>query len=172
MADWNRMLSKSSGFGVGDSSSEDFQEEVWGVTQQERKYNFTQESCSSSSSSSSARSLSTAPRTIVKACDNSLSTHDSNVVQRSAPISIPDWSKNYGKNEDNHDGYDVQFNGEDDDANDNEDEMVPPHEWLARKLRRSQISCFSVVEGRGRTLKGRDLRKVRNGVWKQTGFLE
>jgi hypothetical protein len=28
-----------------------------------------------------------------------------------------------------------------------------------------------VTEGAGRTLKGRDLRHVRNTVWKRTGFL-
>ncbi|XP_047309231.1 uncharacterized protein LOC124912632 [Impatiens glandulifera] len=54
-----------------------------------------------------------------------------------------------------------------------EEEMVlPPHEFLARKLERSQISSFSMCEGVGRTLKGRDLSKLRNSILIQTGFLE
>lgn len=50
-----------------------------------------------------------------------------------------------------------------------EDEVLrPPHEVLARSSER--VAC-SVLEGAGRTLKGRDLRQVRNAVWRQTGFL-
>ncbi|XP_057536510.1 protein S40-4-like [Amaranthus tricolor] len=65
---------------------------------------------------------------------------------------------------------------DDDDGNvnddDDDDDMVPPHEFLAKKLARSQISSFSVYEGIGRTLKGRDLSKVRNAILTKTGFLE
>lgn len=49
---------------------------------------------------------------------------------------------------------------------------VPPHELIAKRLARAQISSFSVFEGVGRTLKGRDLSKVRNAVLNKTGFLE
>ncbi|KAH7569483.1 hypothetical protein ACOSP7_012901 [Xanthoceras sorbifolium] len=62
--------------------------------------------------------------------------------------------------------------GDDDDNEDGNDGTVPPHEWLAKKLARSQISSFSVCEGIGRTLKGRDLSKVRNAILTKTGFLE
>ena len=48
------------------------------------------------------------------------------------------------------------------------DEMVPPHVVAARRHARSS----SVLEGAGRTLKGRDLRRVRNAVLRQTGFLD
>lgn len=48
-----------------------------------------------------------------------------------------------------------------------EEEMIPPHEIVAR----SHVT-FSVFEGVGRTLKGRDLRRVRNAVFQQTGFLD
>ncbi|KAK1280668.1 hypothetical protein QJS04_geneDACA018248 [Acorus gramineus] len=41
-----------------------------------------------------------------------------------------------------------------------------------KKGARNQISSFSVCEGVGRTLKGRDLSKVRNAVLIRTGFLE
>lgn len=49
-----------------------------------------------------------------------------------------------------------------------EEEMLPPHVIVAR----SHVSTFSVFEGVGRTLKGRDLRRVRNAIWQKTGFLE
>uniref|UniRef100_A0A5B7B9P7 Senescence regulator n=1 Tax=Davidia involucrata TaxID=16924 RepID=A0A5B7B9P7_DAVIN len=53
-----------------------------------------------------------------------------------------------------------------------EDEMLPPHEIVARGSTRSPKTTFSVLEGVGRTLKGRDLRQVRNAVWRRTGFLD
>ena len=66
---------------------------------------------------------------------------------------------------------------DDDEDNDNGygddyDYKVPPHEIIARRLARSQISSFSVFEGVGRTLKGRDLSKVRNAILTKTGFIE
>ncbi|KAK4386701.1 hypothetical protein Sango_2540700 [Sesamum angolense] len=54
---------------------------------------------------------------------------------------------------------------------DDDDEMVPPHEYLARRLASAQIASFSMCEGVGRTLKGRDLSKLRNAILK-TGFIE
>lgn len=59
--------------------------------------------------------------------------------------------------------------GDDDDDAAEEEEMVPPHEMAATNS--PMLSC-SVLEGMGRTLKGRDLRRVRNAVWRQTGFLD
>ncbi|KAK9290425.1 hypothetical protein L1049_008595 [Liquidambar formosana] len=59
-----------------------------------------------------------------------------------------------------------------DDDDDGEDEMLPPHEIVARGSAVSPKTTFSVLEGVGRTLKGRDLRQVRNAVWRQTGFLD
>ncbi|KAL6005326.1 hypothetical protein ACLOJK_005891 [Asimina triloba] len=53
-----------------------------------------------------------------------------------------------------------------------DDEMLPPHEIVARGSARSLMTTFSVLEGKGRTLKGRDLRRVRNAVFQQTGFLD
>ncbi|XP_073286664.1 uncharacterized protein [Primulina huaijiensis] len=46
--------------------------------------------------------------------------------------------------------------------------ILPPHEVVA--VRHSPILACSVMEGVGRTLKGRDLRQVRNAVWRKTGF--
>lgn len=55
---------------------------------------------------------------------------------------------------------------------DDEEEMLPPHEIVARGSSKSPHTTFSVLEGAGRTLKGRDLRLVRNAVWRKTGFLD
>ncbi|XP_057781990.1 protein S40-7-like [Salvia miltiorrhiza] len=48
--------------------------------------------------------------------------------------------------------------------------MLPPHEVVA--ARNSPMLANSVLEGAGRTLKGRDLRQVRNAIWRKTGFLD
>lgn len=92
----------------------------------------------------------------------------SRVKQSSAPMNVPDWSKVYGDTKSNRRS--SHLNSHDDD--DDDGCMVPPHEWVARKLARTQISSFSMCEGIGRTLKGRDLSKVRNAVLTKTGFLE
>ncbi|KAK0579388.1 hypothetical protein LWI29_025637 [Acer saccharum] len=80
----------------------------------------------------------------------------------SAPVNVPDWSKIYRVDsvESMHDSDDV--------LDDRDSEMIPPHEYLAREHARSRTG--SVFEGVGRTLKGRDLRRVRDAVWSQTGF--
>ncbi|GLT44830.1 hypothetical protein SLA2020_326000 [Shorea laevis] len=128
--------------------------------------------------------------------DSSSFCHEANGIrQQSAPVNIPNWSKISGKkskkassknsswldddddDNDDNDGI-VDDCGDSDDDGDNDDEddeynsKVPPHEILARRLARSQISSFSVFEGVGRKLKGRDLSKVRNAVLTKTGFLE
>lgn len=50
-------------------------------------------------------------------------------------------------------------------------EIVPPHIIVGRRIQRGQMA-FSVCTGSGRTLKGRDLSRVRNSVLRLTGFLE
>lgn len=70
-----------------------------------------------------------------------------------------------------------------DDRPDNEEEdlvrgaaaMLPPHEMVARAFAGSYgaaVNPSSMLEGTGRTLKGRDLRRVRDAVFRQTGFLD
>ncbi|KAL6990785.1 hypothetical protein U1Q18_008907 [Sarracenia purpurea var. burkii] len=83
-------------------------------------------------------------------------------IAASAPVNVPDWSKIYRVDsvESLHDSDDVVDDGEFD--------MVPPHEYLAREHRR--VAENSVFVGVGRTLKGRDLSRVRDAVWSQTGF--
>ena len=61
---------------------------------------------------------------------------------------------------------------EDEDDEEEEDERIPPHELLAREYSQSQRITFSVCEGVGRTLKGRDLSRVRNAVWSHLGFAD
>ncbi|XP_021889047.1 uncharacterized protein LOC110808030 [Carica papaya] len=83
----------------------------------------------------------------------------------SAPVNVPDWSKilRVDSVESMHDS--------DDGLDDRESEMVPPHEYLARAYARNRKNGgASVFEGVGRTLKGRDMRRVRDAVWSQTGF--
>ncbi|XP_010465438.1 PREDICTED: uncharacterized protein LOC104745787 isoform X2 [Camelina sativa] len=60
----------------------------------------------------------------------------------------------------------------DDDEEEEEGEMLPPHEIVARSLAQSSLLSCSVLEGAGRTLKGRDLRQVRNAVFRRTGFID
>lgn len=86
-------------------------------------------------------------------------------VATSAPVNVPDWSKIYRVDsvESMHDSDDVIDNVIDDhDLN-----MIPPHEYLARSR---NSAAHSVFVGAGRTLKGRDLSRVRDAVWSQTGF--
>ncbi|KAL3532119.1 hypothetical protein ACH5RR_005640 [Cinchona calisaya] len=84
--------------------------------------------------------------------------------QQSAPVNVPMMPRKLK----NGSLADVDI-----DDNDADDEMLPPHEIVARgSAAGSPKTTLSVLEGVGRTLKGRDLRQVRNAVWRQTGFLD
>lgn len=178
------------------------EEDVWGVVRQTKEFNSISSDDFNHSTRTlitTSRQLSTAARMIPKSSNtsSSCSMNEPKMIQHSAPVNIPDWNKIYGKkasnyttwidhdhhnNEDDRVGSDnndgVIMNTiwdsevEDEDDNDNDGNMIPPHEWIARKLARSQISSFSVYEGVGRTLKGRDLSNVRNAILTKTGFLE
>ncbi|KAI3520518.1 hypothetical protein L1887_09967 [Cichorium endivia] len=83
----------------------------------------------------------------------------------SLPVNVPDWSKilkeDYRENR--------RRDSDDDDLDDDYNwagDRIPPHEFLAR----TRMASFSVHEGIGRTLKGRDLSRVRNAIWEKTGF--
>lgn len=78
-------------------------------------------------------------------------------VASSAPLNVPDWSKIYR----------IDSADSINDSDDTNYDMVPPHEYLARAHAQSRNSVF---EGVGRTLKGRDMSRVRDAVWSQTGF--
>ncbi|CAA7037783.1 unnamed protein product [Microthlaspi erraticum] len=88
----------------------------------------------------------------------------------SAPVNVPDWSKIYRVNS-------VESIHESEEEDEEDSGMMPPHEYLAKsQKRRSRKSGggggggASVFEGVGRTLKGRELRRVRDAIWSQTGF--
>ncbi|KAK6926064.1 Senescence regulator S40 [Dillenia turbinata] len=82
-------------------------------------------------------------------------------LHQSAPVNIPIWPKELVSR-----SKFKQFDEiENDDDDDKDEEMLPPHVIVAR----SHTTTFSVFEGVGRTLKGRDLRRVRNAVWQKTG---
>ncbi|OIV91930.1 hypothetical protein TanjilG_00598 [Lupinus angustifolius] len=83
-------------------------------------------------------------------------------VTSSLPVNVPDWSKILRV-----DSVGSFHEGDDDDFDEEESDMVPPHEYLARSR---NAAANSVFEGVGRTLKGRDMSRVRDAVWSQTGF--
>ncbi|KAL2316750.1 hypothetical protein Fmac_030626 [Flemingia macrophylla] len=162
------------------------EEEIWNVLKNRSDYASSgvrkfQDRDQSSSLPVPARP--SAARMIPRASSSASSSNEAKVLQQSAPVNIPDWSKIYRINlprnsASRYDDYDGEDDGGGDsdegggEKNDEYDSKLPPHELIARRLARSQISSFSVLEGAGRTLKGRDLSKVRNAVLSKTGFLE
>ncbi|MCE5166289.1 hypothetical protein HAX54_016953 [Datura stramonium] len=166
--------------------NEEFQEEeIWGNFINERHESGSNLSRSKieSSSNFSPRRLPSAAKMVPRS--NKSSIQEPKITQHSAPVNIPDWSKIYGTSwkktswcdggndgDSNGKGYNFVNDDDDEDGDDDEGAMMPPHEWIAKKLERSKISSFSVCEGVGRTLKGRDLSRVRNAILSKTGFLE
>lgn len=85
----------------------------------------------------------------------------------SVPVNIPDWSKILGNEYKNSVGSrEWEIDGDDVAGELEAGSWVPPHEMVCR----NRAVSFSVHEGIGRTLKGRDLRRVRNAIWEKTGF--
>ncbi|XP_044487658.1 mitochondrial distribution and morphology protein 12-like [Mangifera indica] len=176
----------------------DFEEEdIWAVLKERREDSSTPSSKVTNfinsefeSSISVQRRLPSAARMIPITTGNggytsssSNSNNSAGVTKlQSAPVKIPDWSNFNGRHHqskkssknvcDDDDDEEEQEEIDDDDDDDGYDSKAPPHEFIARRQARSQISSFSVFEGVGRTLKGRDLSKVRNAVLTRTGFLE
>ncbi|XP_057540442.1 protein S40-6-like [Amaranthus tricolor] len=155
--------------------SEEFQEEdIWEVIKQEDNTGFKNNDHLSSPHLISKR-VPSAARMIPGIRKHQQIDENVHIVQSSAPVNIPDWSKIYGgtsrkKNIGRCSSSSLDHDDDDDD-DDDKDGKLPPHEWLAKKFAKNQISSFSVCEGVGRTLKGRDLSRVRNAVLSKTGFL-
>lgn len=84
---------------------------------------------------------------------------------QSAPVAVPAWSR---ATADRRRREAEQEAAEEDYDEDDDEPVVPPHEMAARRA----AAAASVMEGAGRTLKGRDLRRMRNAVWRTTGFLD
>ncbi|KAL9227701.1 hypothetical protein vseg_003356 [Gypsophila vaccaria] len=82
-------------------------------------------------------------------------------MRNSAPVNVPRAMRQAKRFSEMDDYYE--------DEDEDEDEMMPPHEIVAMKMK---TSSSSVLEGVGRTLKGRDLRQVRDAVWRQSGFID
>lgn len=156
--------------------NEEFQEaEVWGGFKERNE--FDSRISSFQEGAFISKSQPTGSRTIPRANKNqNPNSREPKILQNSAPVNIPDWSKIYGTGSkvNGHDFAGSHREIDDDEGEDEEDDgdITPPHEWIARKLAGNQISSFSVCEGIGRTLKGRDLSRVRNAVLTKTGFLE
>lgn len=129
----------------------------------QRKASISASSASTSpSSTSSVRMIPTIPK--LKPDYN-----DGNMLHQSVPVNIP-MIPSMAKHR-------PEANGRGADAGDvvdgDDDEMLPPHEIIARRSGvESPMTTFSVLEGVGRTLKGSDLRRVRNAVWRKTGFVD
>ncbi|XP_020593766.1 uncharacterized protein LOC110033928 [Phalaenopsis equestris] len=124
-------------------------------------------STSPSPSSSSARLIPSIP---TPRSDFSLSVLGGKIYHQSAPVNVPVAPQRLRKAAVNLNKGERVADAVDDD---DDDEMLPPHEIVARASGRiSPLTTFSVLEGAGRTLKGRDLRRVRNAVWRETGFLD
>ncbi|XP_072988686.1 uncharacterized protein [Typha latifolia] len=95
----------------------------------------------------------------------------------SAPVAVPAWPRRRDRRkvevealeeEEDDERRKEEADEEEEEEAEEEEEMLPPHVIVAR----SHATTFSVFEGVGRTLKGRDLRRVRNAVWQKTGFLD
>ncbi|KAL8032859.1 hypothetical protein ABFX02_13G124300 [Erythranthe guttata] len=158
------MMAAPAPFDGGD----DFQEEdIWAVIKpSDHQFSSkTRKNFSGSSSPSSAWRFSDTSRGIPRSTSAGMGPHPQ---QSSAPVNVPDWSKILKK------PAPVKRNPRADDDDDDEDDetRVPPHEYLARRLASTQIASFSMCEGVGRTLKGRDLSNLRNAILTKTGFLE
>lgn len=83
--------------------------------------------------------------------------------KQSDPIKIPSKSADARRRRTSNN--DDSGDGEDDDGG-----RIPPHVIIARRA--ADRMEFSVRVGKGRTLKGRDLSRVRNSILQMTGFLE
>ncbi|EOA38654.1 hypothetical protein CARUB_v10010574mg [Capsella rubella] len=81
----------------------------------------------------------------------------------SVPVNIPMMRRYSSSSSDEEDS--------DDDGGRRRRMIEPPHLIIGRRVEGGQMA-FSVCTGNGRTLKGRDLSRVRNSVLRLTGFLE
>ncbi|CAI9770807.1 unnamed protein product [Fraxinus pennsylvanica] len=88
----------------------------------------------------------------------------------SLPVNVPDWSKILKEEYRENRRRDTEGDDYEDEEYGENGSRMPPHEYLARQMARTRMVSFSVHEGIGRTLKGRDLSTVRNAIWEKTGF--
>ncbi|GAB2263091.1 hypothetical protein Droror1_Dr00004088 [Drosera rotundifolia] len=127
---------------------------------------------SSSSSVSAARMIPPVPKRKETAAGAGAGRY-----YQSAPVRVPMMERRRGKFRVRDGGFGYEEVEEEEEEKEDEDEvkgkgMLPPHEIVARKEARTPVVSCSVLEGAGRTLKGRDLRMVRNAVFRRTGFID
>lgn len=142
------------------------------LPEEEKKALLLQRKTSISSASSATISPSSSPSSsrLIPAIPKpkqefSLSVPGGRIYHQSAPVNVPVVPQRL-KNS-------VGSPDEGERGEGDEEEMLPPHEIVAQAHEKgSPMTTFSVLEGAGRTLKGRDLRRVRNAIWRQTGFLD
>ncbi|KAL1208630.1 Protein S40-4 [Cardamine amara subsp. amara] len=84
----------------------------------------------------------------------------------SLPINVPDWSKILREEYRDNRRRSIECDEDGSDWLDASGGRLPPHEFLAK----TRMASFSVHEGVGRTLKGRDLSRVRNAIFEKIGF--
>ncbi|XP_062187425.1 protein S40-5-like [Phragmites australis] len=85
---------------------------------------------------------------------------DGRQLAASAPVEVPAWPSRFAVEPEPALPLETEEEEKDDGAG-----WVPPHLYLAQRQARA-----SVVEGAGRTLKGRDMSRVRDAVWSRIGF--
>ncbi|KAJ4972016.1 hypothetical protein NE237_005115 [Protea cynaroides] len=150
---------KSENFGILAALPEDDKKRGLGDRQfLYRKASVSPSSSESSSASSSSRMILAIPKPAQSIMERECSMSAPIGKFQSAPVNVPvmpKWAAS-GRNR--------AVLEEDDDKG--EDEMLPPHEIVARGSTRSSMTTFSVLEGVGRTLKGRDLRQeLSTSAW-------
>ncbi|KAL7127096.1 hypothetical protein ABFS83_14G232000 [Erythranthe nasuta] len=90
---------------------------------------------------------------------------------QSAPVNVPVMPADLMRRARDLD--DTISEADDEDGEEGDGVRLPPHEIVAlRDIRDSPLLACSVLEGAGRTLKGKDLRQVRNAIWRKTGFID
>lgn len=121
------------------------------------------------STTATANAVTASPRIVMQFWGNDRATafpRGGRQMASSAPVDVPDWSKIYRT-----DSVESMQESSDNRYENHGFDMVPPHEYVAREYARSRkMLSPSVFEGQGRTLKGRDMSRVRDAVWSQTGF--
>ncbi|CAN8259313.1 unnamed protein product [Cochlearia groenlandica] len=128
-------------------------------------------SFASAASSSSARNIPTASKPTQERLPFASSLIGGGKYPQSAPVQVPAM-KMMNRHKKEFKLTDVVDDDDEEEEVEGGGEMLRPHEIVARSLAKSSILSCSVLEGAGRTLKGRDLRQVRNAIFRRTGFID
>ncbi|GJN03016.1 hypothetical protein PR202_ga20413 [Eleusine coracana subsp. coracana] len=136
-----------------------------------RKATIAAAAASASASAASATSPAQSPSSAARAIPATAAAPTAPPYHQSAPVKVPVRPAPRKPAR----GRWAEFDDDDDDEfRCGDAAMLPPHEMVARASASGAgpAAPFSMLEGAGRTLKGRDLRRVRDAVLRQTGFLD